>query len=110
MALMRSILILAAFLILLLTASCSDRQDMAGTYRHVTDSVPGNSSVIELRKDHMGTWKTELDRIDFWWNVQGNEILLETVCGKKIAGEITGRDFRIELSRAGSFFFERIDP
>ncbi len=110
MSLMRLILIIFAFFALLLTASCGERQDMTGTYRHVSDSVPGNSSVIILENNNKGVWETELDRINFTWSIHGDKIRLEKNSGETIAGEITEHGFQIELLRAGTFFFQKIKP
>ncbi len=93
---------------LLLLAACSENPDRTGTYQNVSDSVPGNSSVLQLRGDYQGTWETELDRIHFYWRVEGQILRLDMENGTTITGEFTDQGIRIKIPGSGTYSFEKI--
>ncbi len=77
---------LVLFLILLLIASCS-KDEFAGSYRAEEKDLPGQvETIIELKPNGEGAWKSGSEEIPFAWYIKGGELRINTKGGGVIVG------------------------
>ena len=97
-------------LLILLTLSCTQQPDMAGTYTEKNGATSGMPSVIKLHPDHEGSWKTEIDTLTFKWRTTNGEIHFQTRAMDTLAGELTDTGFTIRLPHNETLKFEKTSP
>ncbi|MBI4766300.1 MAG: hypothetical protein HY787_17150 [Deltaproteobacteria bacterium] len=81
--------LLVLFLIFILVASCGSKGDLAGSYRAEEKDVSGPvQTVLELKPNGEGAWKSGSEEIPFSWYVKGSELRINTKEGGVIVGDL----------------------
>ena len=77
------------FLLLILVASCGSKDQVAGNYQAEGKDLPGQvATVLELKANGDGAWKSGGEEIPFSWHIKGGELRINTKGGGVIVGAI----------------------
>jgi hypothetical protein len=82
-------LVLTLFLLLILIAACGSKGKVAGKYQAEGKDLPGQvETILELKANGDGAWKSGDEEISFSWYVKGSEIRINTKGGGVIVGDL----------------------
>jgi hypothetical protein len=99
---------LVLLLILALAASCGSRGEVAGNYRaDAKDSPQQTETIIELRANGDGSWKSGGDEIPFSWYLKSGELRIHTKGGAVIVGVIEKDTIQLTLDGDKKMTFKR---
>ena len=80
---------LPLFLLLILAAACSSKDQVAGSYQAEVKEAPGQvETVLELKPNGDGAWKSGGEEIPFSWHIKGGELRINTKGGGVIVGDL----------------------
>lgn len=101
-------------LILLVSAamlSCGpDNPGPVGKYEaEVTLSGMATAVYLELGENGRGSWATDVDNVDFRWDIDGNKIRIHTRSGGVIIGRIDDNSIEIHLPGVGAHHFTKVE-
>ncbi len=93
--------LLPLFLLLILAAACGSKDKVAGNYQAEGKDLPSDvATVIELKANGDGAWKSGGEEIPFSWHIKGGELRINTKGGGVIVGGLE-KD-TIHLTRPGN--------
>lgn len=100
---------LPLFLFLILLAACDAKDKVAGNYQSEGQDVPGQGeTVLDLKPNGDGSWKSGGEEIPFAWNLKGAELRINTKGGGVIVGGLDGDTIRLTLPGNKKMTFRRI--
>jgi len=107
----RCLLLSAICLILISAPSCTSKERYAGTYSIQGEVSPEHAeTVIELKEDGQGSWRTADDEVTFRWSLRDHEIRFHTKEGGIIIGKIDQEILEITLPGAKIMSFKKNQP
>jgi hypothetical protein len=100
---------LALFLILILVASCGSKDEVAGSYRAEGKDPSGLvETVIELKPNGEGAWKSGSEEIPFSWYIKSGELRINTKGGGVIVGDLEKDIIHMTLPGDKKMTFKKI--
>lgn len=100
---------LVLFLILVLVASCGSKEKVAGSYRAVEKDSSGQvETVIELKPNGDGAWKSGSEEIPFAWYIKSGELRINTKGGGVIVGGLEKDTIHLTLPGDKKMTFRKI--
>lgn len=105
-------LLLAGICLILIAApSCTSKERYAGTYSIEGEVSPEHAgTVIELKDDGQGSWRTDEDEVTFRWSLRRHQIRFHTKEGGIIIGRIDKESLEITLPGAKVLTFKKNQP
>ena len=101
--------LLLLFLILVFLAACGSKGKVAGNYRAEGKDLPGQvETVIELKPNGDGAWKSGSEEIPFSWYIKGGELRINTKGGGVIVGALEKDTIHLSLSFNNKMTFRKI--
>jgi len=108
---LRYLLLAAACLIVLSASSCTSKERYAGTYSIQGEVSPERAdTVIELKEDGQGFWRTADDEVTFRWSLRNHEIRFHTKEGGIIVGKIDNEILEVTLPGGKVLSFKKNQP
>jgi hypothetical protein len=93
--------ILYLFLILALIAACGSRGELAGNYRaEAKDSPTQTETILELKANGDGYWKSGGEEIPFTWYIKSGELRVHTKGGAVLVGDIEKDTIHLSLDES----------
>jgi hypothetical protein len=100
---------LILFLILILVASCGAKDQLVGSYRAEEKDLSGQvETMIELKPNGEGTWKSGSEEIPFSWYLKGPELRINTKEGGVIVGGLEKDTIHMTLPGDKKMTFRKI--
>jgi len=107
----RYLFLVAVCLVLIAAPSCTSKERYAGTYSIEGEVSPEHAeTVIELKEDGQGSWRTADDEVTFRWSLRDHEIRFHTKEGGIIIGRIDHEILEITLPGAKIMSFKKNQP
>jgi hypothetical protein len=104
----RHLFLAAVCLILISAPSCTSKERYAGTYSIQGKVSPEHAeTVIELKENGQGSWRTADDEVTFRWSLRNHEIRFHTKEGGIIIGKIDHEILTITLPGAKIMSFKK---
>jgi hypothetical protein len=86
------------FFFVFIPHGCDSAKRYAGTYVSVSEGEPSQmETILELKEDDNGVWRTNEKEVPFRWSVKGKEIRLHTKEGGVITGKTADDTITITL-------------
>jgi len=105
------LLLVALCLVVLSAPSCTSKERYAGTYATQGEVSPEHAeTVIELKDDGQGLWRTADDEVTFRWSIRNHEIRFHTKEGGIIIGKIENDSLEITLPGGKVLSFKKNQP
>jgi hypothetical protein len=100
---------LPLFLLLILLAACGSKDKVAGNYQEEGKDVPSQAAtVIELKANGDGAWKSGGEEIPFSWHIKGGELRINTKGGGVIVGDLEKDTIHLILPGNKKMTFRKI--
>jgi hypothetical protein len=100
---------LPLLLLLLLVSACGSKDQVAGNYQAEGKDLPGQvATVIELKANGDGAWKSGGEEIPFSWHIKGAELRINTKGGGVIVGGIERDTLHLILPGNKKMTFRKI--
>ncbi len=97
------------FLLLILVSACGSKNEVAGNYQASGKDFPGEATtVLELKANGEGAWKSGGEEIPFSWYLKGAELRINTKGGGVIVGDIERDTIRLTLPGSKQLTFRKI--
>jgi hypothetical protein len=101
--------VLSLFLLLILVTACGSKNEVAGNYQAEGKDFPGETAtVLELKANGDGAWKSGGEEIPFSWYLKGAELRINTKGGGVIVGDIERDTLRLTLPGSKQLTFRKI--
>ncbi len=101
--------LLPLMLFLLLVAACGSKDKVAGNYQAEGKDPPSDvATVIELKANGDGAWKSGGEEIPFSWHIKGGELRINTKGGGVIVGGLEKDTIHLILPGNKKMTFRRI--
>jgi len=101
--------LLPLFLLLILTVACGSKDEVAGNYQAEGNDLPGQvATVIELKANGDGAWKSGGEEIPFSWQIKGAELRINTKGGGVIVGALEKDTIHLTLPGKEKMTFRKI--
>ena len=90
--------VILLFFFVFIPHGCDSAKRYAGTYVSVSEGEPSQmETILELKEDDNGVWRTNEKEVPFRWSVKGKEIRLHTKEGGVITGKISDDTITVTL-------------
>ena len=100
---------LTLLLLLILVAACGSKDQVAGNYQAEEKDLPGQvETVLELKANGDGAWKSGGEEIPFSWHLKGGELRINTKGGGVIVGGLEKDTIHLTLPGKEKMTFRRI--
>jgi hypothetical protein len=97
------------FLLLILVTACGSKAEVAGTYQTEGKNLPGEAAtVLELKANGDGAWKSSGEEIPFSWYIKGAELRINTKGGGVIVGDMERDTIHLTLPGSKPMTFRKI--
>ena len=101
--------LLPLFLLLILAAACGSKDQVAGNYQAEGKDLPGQvETVLELKANGDGAWKSGGEEIPFSWHIKGGELRINTKGGGVIVGGLEKDTIHLTLPGKEKMTFRKI--
>ena len=101
--------LLPLVLFLLLVAACGSKDKVAGNYQEEGKDLSSDAAtVLELKANGDGAWKSSGEEIPFSWHVKGGELRINTKGGGVIVGGLEKDAIHLTLPGNRKMTFRRI--
>jgi len=101
--------LLPFFLLLILAAACGSKDEVAGSYQAAGKEMPGQvATVLELKANGDGAWKSGGEEIPFSWHLKGRELRINTKGGGVIVGDLEKDTVHLTLPGKEKMIFRKI--
>jgi hypothetical protein len=101
--------LLPLFLLLIFVTACGSKDNVAGNYQAEGKDSPGQvETVIELKANGEGAWKSGGEEISFSWYIKGSELRINTKGGGVIVGDIERYNIHLTLPDNKKMTFKKI--
>jgi hypothetical protein len=100
---------LSLLLLLILVTACGSKNEVAGNYQAEGKDSPGEAAtVLELKANGDGNWKSGAEEIPFSWYIKGGELRINTKGGGVIVGAIERETIHLTLPGSKQLTFRKI--
>ena len=100
---------LPLLLFLMILAACGAKDKVAGSYLAEGQNLTGQvETVLELKPNGDGSWKSGGEEIPFAWYLKGAELRINTKGGGVIVGGLDGNTIRLTLPGSKKMVFKKI--
>jgi hypothetical protein len=101
--------LLPLFLLLILAAACGSKDKVAGNYQEEGKDLAGQiATVLELKANGDGAWKSGGEEIPFSWHIKGGELRINTKAGGVIVGGLEKDTIHLTLPGNKKMTFRRV--
>jgi hypothetical protein len=100
---------LPLLLLLFLVVACNSKNQVAGNYQAEEKDLPGQvETVLELKANGDGAWKSGGEEIPFSWHIKGGELRINTKGGGVIVGGLEKDMIHLTLPGKEKMTFRKI--
>ena len=101
--------LLPLFLLLIFVSACGSKDQVAGNYQAEEKDLPGQvETVLELKANGDGAWKSGGEEIPFSWYIKGAELRINTKGGGVIVGGLERDTIHLTLPGNEKMTFRKI--
>jgi hypothetical protein len=101
--------LLPILLLLIFAAACGSKDEVAGNYQSEGKDLPGQvATLIELKANGDGAWKSDGEEIPFSWHLKGGELRINTKGGGVIVGDLEKDTVHLTLPGKEKMTFKKI--
>jgi hypothetical protein len=101
--------LLFLFLILVFLVACGSKDKVAGNYRAEEKDLSGQiETVIELKPNGDGSWKSGVEEIPFSWYIKSGELRINTKGGGVIVGALEKDTIHLTLLGNKKMTFRKV--
>ena len=101
--------LLFLFLLLVFLSACGSKEKIAGTYQAGGKGLPKQvETILELKANGDGAWKSGSEEIPFSWYVKGSELRINTKGGGVIVGDLEKDTIHLTFAGNNKMTFRKI--